>query len=1507
MLCCALVVLGATTPGLAGGVVGTTGDGGTGGPGATATATTASCTTLSLNATGTTLIGTAGCYVLTGNVTDADADPLILVSASDVTIDGQGYTVDGVDRGSAIATDDTLSQSNVTVRDVRLRDWGDGVTFNRTTDGVVRNVTVVDGPGIGVGLGNFTSQSVVRNVRVERMDTGGIGIAPTASLNALRDVYVNDVPTGPGVRIDGDDNEVVNVTVDATARGFVTVGGAGNYGTDLDVSGTGTGVVVRGGRTTAATDTEIQEVRATDTDTAFRTEIGPVGTPNTNNSFPFFTTSADTTIDIEKARSVTISPNTETLSVDTGTAALGPAVDTSALASDAYLDFQMAYDPATADGVPERSIRVWKRNDSGWAFLRGDNEALPSQDAVRANATTFGTLAPVGITDLFVASNTTVDSGATVSHTFRAGYLGMSGGGQQNTVYAVFDDTVAGNLTLEGVTATDLDGSRSYTVTNTGVVDGPDGDGNLDTLTADVSADVAERTDARVDFDVTVAYPAVNDDTTVPVDRRIVDAAGTVDTGPWENVSVVAADGEQVVTKEADIEVSPTDIGFGSVPVNSTATAEVNVSNEGQAGLSVSEIEVDGVDEDLFEVDADAFSLDAGEYRTVTVTFAPTETGAVDAELVVRSDDPDRSRLEVGLDGIAINSDMSVDRSRLDFGSTRVGTTTTRSLTVRNDGAANLTVETLSLAGANATAFDTGRATLSVPSSTERTVNVTFTPDTAGPKAATLSLVSENSGTIGVRLVGNGTRSALDAPNSVVFEPTPAGTTRSRTVQLANGGTTPLELSAVEVSGPNATAYRVANATRTIPANGTGELRLTFAPTTAGPTNATLTLRGPTGPTNVSLAGVGVGPRPSVTPATVTFGNVSVGTTVRAQLAVTNTGGGTLNVTDLSLTGTGAGAYDVAGVPSTLAAGEQRTVNVTFTPSERGPRAATLAVETNAGRETVSLNGSGAAVTLSVSPLSLSFGATTPADPVTRTVTVTNRGSRSVNVSDLRLRGANRSSFVVATDAPLAVPPDDSREVRVRFAPRSTGTATARLVLSSDDASVPTSTVSLQGSGSVPDVLVTPGSLTFGEVAVDETVTRNLTVANDGSAPLDVRDVSLTSGIEDAVELRSTARGAIGPGERQTVTVAFTPAERRTYSGTLQVVTDDPDEPVVPVWVSNSNTTATLSLTAGRNRTNFSANVSNVEPGSEVGFEFGGTGSERSDTALTGVAVEFSPDSSGGNASTPATGAALSVARPTDGVARQADDGTFDFTLDTTSSATPLADAPGFRTDADATVGLRYVDVTHSFPNSAVENASLTFRVDRERIESLRGTDPEDVVVYRYADGEWVERPTEIVAENDGTLVLRATADGFSDWTVGAKQASFEVVRADVSVSSVTLGDSVNVNVRIENTGGADGQFLTELLLNEEVVDSREVEIAAGGTAQVTFDRSFGQPGTYRVRVNDVPAGSVEVAEGGTDAGTGTAGGTATSSGSGDALGPLLVALVVSAAAAAVGRRRRRD
>ena len=115
----------------------------------------------------------------------------------------------------------------------------------------------------------------------------------------------------------------------------------------------------------------------------------------------------------------------------------------------------------------------------------------------------------------------------------------------------------------------------------------------------------------------------------------------------------------------------------------------------------------------------------------------------------------------------------------------------------------------------------------------------------------------------------------------------------------------------------------------------------------------------------------------SSTPASIDFGNVSVGSNATQSVTLTNSGTAMVTVSQAKISGS---AFAVTqGTPlSSIPAGQSASLQIRFAPSSAGNLTGSLTVTSNASNSptTVALSGTGAAVTsqLSATPSSLSFG-----------------------------------------------------------------------------------------------------------------------------------------------------------------------------------------------------------------------------------------------------------------------------------------------------------------------------------------------------------------------------------------------------------------------------------------------------------------------------------------------------------------------------------------------------
>jgi len=227
-------------------------------------------------------------------------------------------------------------------------------------------------------------------------------------------------------------------------------------------------------------------------------------------------------------------------------------------------------------------------------------------------------------------------------------------------------------------------------------------------------------------------------------------------------------------------------------------------------------------------------------------------------------------------------------------------------------------------------------------------------------------------------------------------------------------------------------------------------------------------------------------PAPVVTflPSTLAFESETTGSSSAVlSTLMSNTGNAALNISGVAMGGANSGDFtETNDCLSTLPAGSNCVLDVTFTPTAAGARSASLAVSDNAGGspQTVSLTGTGLApaTTISLSPKTLAFalvgaGVTSPA----KTVTLSNTGTGVLNISAITIGNTapspNWSAFTQTNTCGSTLAAGANCTIGVTFTPNGVGPFSASLLIS-DNANASPQTVGLTGTGITPS-----GAYTF--------------------------------------------------------------------------------------------------------------------------------------------------------------------------------------------------------------------------------------------------------------------------------------------------------------------------------------------------------------------------------------------------------------------------------------------
>ncbi|MFZ1165853.1 MAG: choice-of-anchor D domain-containing protein [Candidatus Sulfotelmatobacter sp.] len=302
-------------------------------------------------------------------------------------------------------------------------------------------------------------------------------------------------------------------------------------------------------------------------------------------------------------------------------------------------------------------------------------------------------------------------------------------------------------------------------------------------------------------------------------------------------------------------------------------------------------------------------------------------------------------------------------------------------------------------------------------------------------------------------------------------------------------------------------------------------------------------------------------------PASVSFGNVQVGTSQTQSDTLSNTGVTNLTITQAAVTGTGFSTTGLS-LPLTLIPGQGVSFNVVFAPQSAGSASGTLALTNNGSSSTLNVALSGTAVaagSLSATPTSLSFGSRQVGTSQTQTETLKNIGGDSLTISQATVSGAGFSYSGLSL--PLTLAANQSTTFGVVFAPTAAGASGGSVSLTISGSST-TLDIALSGAGVAPATLTaTPSSLIFTNITVGQNQAQTETIKNVGgeSATISQATVAGTgfsiSGISAPVTLT--------PGQSASFSVTFAPQSAGSFPGSV-VVDSNASNPSLSVVLTGS-------------------------------------------------------------------------------------------------------------------------------------------------------------------------------------------------------------------------------------------------------------------------------------------------------------------------------------------------
>ncbi len=657
-------------------------------------------------------------------------------------------------------------------------------------------------------------------------------------------------------------------------------------------------------------------------------------------------------------------------------------------------------------------------------------------------------------------------------------------------------------------------------------------------------------------------------------------------------------------------------VSFGQVPSGGNSSQTLTLTNPVSSPVGTS-ITVRRIATDFPYAAATTCGspLAPGQSCTVTVAYTPlyqaqtgggqTSAQTNDGTLTIESDGFNAPQF-IDLTGTATPAFVtapnnsapiaafSTSAGSLTFTSTAVGSASpAQAVTLTNTGTATVHIGPLtSSSGFMASA---GNCATLVTGAT-CTLSVSFVPQTIGTTLGSIEIQTDASQALEfITLLGTVVPPATPLPvtsvslmpQSLDFGRVLVGRVVSQLATFTNTGQVAVTIGNDTVTGDSSFALATSTTDpNPCPASGTViapgascTINVLFTPASTGTLRGTLSVASSatSQPLTVALSGVGTQPQLSVSPTSLNFGTVAVGSTSTLSLTLINSSSSPVDSLAFTTT-SGFSVSSTCGI-TTLNANSSCAVSVTFAPRAAGVTTGTLTLGSADPASPITLTLSGAGVVagaatqsqLTATPATLNFG----------NVAVGSSGTLALILSNPTAVPANGLLFTVppgyavSSGCGTALNAYSTCPVVVSFAPSTAGLDAGTLTVQNSASTSPV-TVALTGTGTAlqPQLRLTPASVNFGTVPIGSSSTMSLTLSNTSSTPVNNVAITASSGFTIGGGCSTT----LNPNSSCPILITFTPTSTGAITGTLTVASTDAASPITAALSGNAIQSGSFTL-----------------------------------------------------------------------------------------------------------------------------------------------------------------------------------------------------------------------------------------------------------------------------------------------------------------------------------------
>ena len=267
----------------------------------------------------------------------------------------------------------------------------------------------------------------------------------------------------------------------------------------------------------------------------------------------------------------------------------------------------------------------------------------------------------------------------------------------------------------------------------------------IPTNKVDIYNETAGTFTATANLSQSLAYQS----TTLLPSGRAVEAGGSATTSVCCTVVNTAS-----IYTPLTLTFSATSLNFGLLQIGLTSPSQtVTVNNVSSHSVTVTSIASSG---DYAESNTCGTTLSAGQSCTITVTFTPTAAGTRSGAVTLKDNCPGSSSQTITLTGTGETLALGFTPSSLNFGSIVVGSSSTLTATLTNDGSSSVNITGSTISPVNGTYTQTNNCPATLGVQQTCTYTIVFRPPDVFTYKATLSVTNSAGTAATLALTGTG-------------------------------------------------------------------------------------------------------------------------------------------------------------------------------------------------------------------------------------------------------------------------------------------------------------------------------------------------------------------------------------------------------------------------------------------------------------------------------------------------------------------------------------------------------------------------------------------------------------------------------------------------------------------------------------------------------------------------------------------------------------------------------